>query len=101
MVKEDQKEKGVGMLEINSFVDQCNSISQTLLVGFREEISNFDDFEFDVNSPLYAEIQKFVEDIIIRQVAEQKRQQEDFPSLCNKFLIKRLVVMESEILLIR
>ena len=54
MVKEDQKEKGVGMLEINSFVDQCNSISQTLLVGFREEISNFDDFEFDVNSPLYA-----------------------------------------------
>jgi hypothetical protein len=35
------------MLEINSFVDECNIIKQTLIVGFREELSNFDDFEFD------------------------------------------------------
>lgn len=57
MVKEDQKEKGVGMLEINSFVDECNIIKQTLIVGFREELSNFDDFEFDESSQLYAQIQ--------------------------------------------
>ena len=35
MIKEDQKEQGVGIMEINSFVDECKSIKQTLLVGFR------------------------------------------------------------------
>ena len=44
MIKEDQKDRGMGVLEINSFVDECNSIKQTLLVGFKEELSNFDDF---------------------------------------------------------
>lgn len=47
MIKEDQRDRGFGMLEINSFVDECRSIEQTLLVGFREELSSFDDFEFD------------------------------------------------------
>ena len=45
------------MLEINSLVDECHTIKQTLLIGFREELSNFDDFEFDQASPLYAQTQ--------------------------------------------
>ncbi len=32
------------MFEINDFVEECNVIKQTLIVGFREELSNFDDF---------------------------------------------------------
>ena len=44
MIQFDQKRQGVGMLEINSFVDECNSVKQALLVGFREEFSNDDDF---------------------------------------------------------
>jgi hypothetical protein len=42
MIKEDQKDRGFGMIEINNFVDECNSVKQTLLVGFREELSSFD-----------------------------------------------------------
>lgn len=61
MIKEDQKDRGMGMLEINSFVDECNSIKQTLLVGFKEELSNFDDFyEFDESYPLVAQTQEFL-----------------------------------------
>jgi hypothetical protein len=44
MIKEDQKVRGMGIYEINNFVDECNSVKQTLLVGFREELSSFDDF---------------------------------------------------------
>jgi len=32
----DQKLKGVGMYEINNFVDECNSIKQILLTDFKE-----------------------------------------------------------------
>ena len=73
------------MLEINNFVDECNSIKKTLLVGFREELSNFDDFEFDSTSPLYAQIQEFVEEIINRQVQQERQQDQDFPSLGTRF----------------
>lgn len=68
MIQEDQKEKGVGMIEINDFVEECNVIKQTLLVGFREELSNFDDFEFDETSPLYSLLQEFIQDIITKQI---------------------------------
>lgn len=57
MIKEDQKEQGVGIMDINSFVDECNSVKQTLLIGFKEELSNFDDFDIDSSSLLYAKIQ--------------------------------------------
>lgn len=61
MIKEDQKDRGMGVLEINSFVDECNSIKQTLLVGFKEELSNFDDFyEFDESYPLVTQTQEFL-----------------------------------------
>jgi hypothetical protein len=68
MIKEDQKEQGVGIMDINSFVDECNLVKQTLLVGFKEEFSNFDDFEVDVSSPLFTELQKFIEEIIMKQI---------------------------------
>jgi hypothetical protein len=57
-------------MEINSFVDECNLVKQTLLVGFREELSNFDDFEIDSTSQLYAQIQEFIQDIITKQVQQ-------------------------------
>ena len=70
MIKSDQKEKGVGIMDIDSFVEECNGIKQTLLIGFREELSNFDDFEIDSNSSLYTQIQQFVEEIITKQIKE-------------------------------
>ena len=81
MIKEDQREQGVGIMDINSFVDECNSIKQTLLVGFREELSNFDDFEIDSTSQLYAGIQEFVEEIITKQIKQERKMEEDFPTL--------------------
>lgn len=82
MIKEDQSEHGVPMMDINSFVDECQLIKQTLLVGFKEELSNFDDFEIDYTSHLYFQIQSFMANIIKKQVEQEKRQDEDFPNLC-------------------
>jgi hypothetical protein len=41
MIKSDQKEHGKGVYEINSLVDECNEVKNMILVGFREELSNF------------------------------------------------------------
>lgn len=82
MIKEDQKDRGMGVLEINSFVDECNSIKQTLLVGFKEELSNFDDFyQFDESYPLVAQTQEFLWAINKKQAKEEKKKEEDFPLL--------------------
>ena len=59
------------------------SVKQTLLVGFREQLSNFDDFDIDSTSPLYARIQEFVESIITKQIKQEQKMDEDFPSLDN------------------
>ena len=91
MIKEDQKEQGVGIMEINSFVDECKSIKQTLLVGFREQLSNFDDFDIDSRSDLYEKIQQFVEDIILKQIKQEKKMEEDYPSLDGGYGKKSIV----------
>jgi hypothetical protein len=81
MIKEDQRDRGIGMLEINNFVDECNSVKQTLLVGFREELSSFDDFDFDESYPLYAQTQEFILDTTLKRARQEKKQEEDFPTL--------------------
>lgn len=78
-------------MEINSFVDQCKSIKQTLLVGFREQLSNFDDFDIDSRSDLYEKIQQFVEDIILKQIKQEKKMEEDYPSLDGGYGKKSIV----------
>lgn len=81
MIKEDQRDRGIGMLEINNFVDECNEVKQTLLVGFREELSSFDDFDFDETYPLYAQTQEFILDTTLKRARQEKKQEEDFPTL--------------------
>lgn len=81
MIKEDQREMGMGVLEINSFVDECNSIKKMLLVGFREELTNFDDFHFDESHPLIMQTQEFLEERIKKQAQMDKVRENDFPSL--------------------
>lgn len=61
MIKEDQRDRGMGVFEINNFVDECNSIKQLLLVGFSEELSNFEDFHFDESSLLVQQTQEFID----------------------------------------
>jgi hypothetical protein len=81
MIKEDQRDRGIGVIEINNFVDECNSVKQTLLVGFREELSSFDEYEFDESYPLYAQTQQFIYETTQRQARQDRKQQEDFPTL--------------------
>lgn len=79
MIKMDQKDRGASVIEINNFVDQCNIVKQILLVGFREELSNLDDFDFDESYPLLEQTQAFLEEKINKQIKEEKRLEEDYP----------------------
>jgi hypothetical protein len=81
MIKEDQREMGMGVLEINSFVDECNSIKKMLLVGFREELTNFEDFHFDESHPLIMQTQEFLEERIKKQAQMDRVRENDFPTL--------------------
>ncbi len=85
MIKEDQLDRGIGTIEINNFMDECISVKQAILVGFREKISGFDDYELDEGYPLYAQTQQYMYEIAQRQAqARQDRKQqedEDFPTL--------------------
>ena len=56
-------------------------MKQTLLVGFREELSSFDEFEFDESYPLYAQTQQFIYETAIRDACREKKKEEDFPTL--------------------
>ena len=80
MIQDDQKNQGIGMLEINSFVDECNSVKQALLVGFREEFSNEEEFA-DERYPLYTQTQEFLEAKIKKVAKEEKQREADFPTL--------------------
>jgi hypothetical protein len=88
MIKEDQLDRGTGMIEINNFMDECISVKQAILVGFREKISGFDDYELDEGYPLYAQTQQFMYETAQRQARHDRKQQdrkqqedEDFPTL--------------------
>lgn len=67
--------------EVNSFEDQCSSLKAALLIAFQEELANYDDFQFDLESPLWRQTEDFKLQANEQRFKASKDIDEDFPAL--------------------
>ena len=79
MFREKQREAQ----ELTSFGDQCSSMKAALLIAFQEELANYDDFQFDLESPLWLQTEEFKLQANEKRYKEVKDIDEEFPTLAD------------------